>query len=496
MLRLMGVSKAYPGVRALDAVSVELEAGEIHGIVGENGAGKSTLLGIVSGAVIPDRGHMELGGEKVAFAGPSEARALGIAVVHQHFQSALGLSVTENVLLGAGALSRGFVNWRGVHREAERVFDDLGVDIDVRLPVRALDAAQRKFVEIGRAMYGAATVVLLDEPTAALDAEDAERLFAAMNVLRGRGLALAFVSHRLEEVLAVTDRVTVLRDGRLIGTWATETLSRETLIAHMVGRELSESSSDHEEPRPNIVLDIRGVSVADGVHQVDLKVREGEIVGLAGLLGSGRRELAKSLFGAIRLTEGQVLVDGREIRLRSPVDAVREGIGYVPGNRQEEGLVPTMNLMENLTLAVLRDLRKRLLIDQAQEAEITDSFVDQLSVVATSVVQPIETLSGGNQQKVLLARWLVTRPRVLILDEPTQGIDVGAKAEIHQLISELASSGLAILLISSDLPELLGLADQVVVMHAGRVKAEFSRIEATQERVIEAATGQVAGAKV
>ena len=492
MLSLKNISKAYPGVRALDDISIELRDGEIHGVVGENGAGKSTLIEIVGGAIKPDRGAMELDGSVVTFSEPSEARAEGIAVVHQHFQSALDLSVTENVLLGSPRLSKGLVNWRDAHKQAEAVFADLGVDIDVRLPMRALKPAQRKFAEIGRAIYGAASVVLLDEPTAALDGADADRLFAAMRLLSQRGLAVAYVSHHLEEVLTMTDRVSVLRDGHLIGTWPTGELDLDTLITHMVGRELSGFFSDHPEPRPPTVLDVRGATIGDRVHQVDLQIQEGQIMGLAGLLGSGREDLAKAIFGAVRLSEGTIFVDGLQVRLRSPVDAVRAGIAYVPGNRQEEGLVPTMSLGENLTLASLRDLRLHFLVDRTREEETSRSFVERLRIVATSIAQPIETLSGGNQQKVLVARWLATRPRVIILDEPTQAIDVGAKAEIHQLISELAANGLAILLISSDLPELVAMADHILVMHEGRVEASLPRAEATQERVIAAATGQTA----
>jgi ABC-type sugar transport system ATPase subunit len=490
MLRVLNVSKAYPGVRALDDVSVEFRDGEVHGVVGENGAGKSTLTAIVGGAVAPDRGALELAGSVVTLAGPADARARGIGIVHQHLQSALSLSVTENVLLGSPSLSRGLVNWREAHRQAEAVFAELGVDIDVRAPMRALNPARRKLVEIARAICGAATVIFFDEPTAALDAEDADHLFNAMRRLRERGLAVAFTSHRLEEVLAVTDRVSVLRDGRLVGTWPTEELTVDRLIVHMVGRELSGFFSDHPEPRSEVVLDVRGATITGRVHGVDLQVRAGQIVGLAGLLGSGRTDLAEGLFGAVRLNAGRIFLAGREVRFRSPVDAVRAGVAYVPSNRQEEGLVPTMNLTENLTLAVLRELRTKLLVDRTREAEMSSSFVKRLRVVASSTVQPIETLSGGNQQKVLLARWLATRPRVLILDEPTQGVDVGAKAEIHQLISGLATAGLAIVLISSDLPELLAMADHVLVMHTGRVVASLSRAEATQERVIEAATGQ------
>ena len=492
MLRLENISKVYPGVRALDDISIEFHDGEIHGVVGENGAGKSTLVEIVGGTIKPDRGAMELNGSVVAFSEPSEAKAKGIAVVHQHFQSALGLSVTENVLLGSPQLSKGLVNWRDAHKQAEAIFADLGVLIDVRLPMRALKPAQQKFVEIGRAIYGAASVILLDEPTAALDGEDSDRLFAAMRLLSQRGIAVAYVSHRLEEVMTLTDRVSVLRDGHLIGTWPTEELGLDTLITHMVGRELSSFFSDHPEPRPTTVLDVRGATIGDRVHQVDLQVCEGQIVGLAGLLGSGREDLAKAIFGAVRLSEGTIFVDGLQVQLRSPVDAVRAGIAYVPGNRQEEGLVPTMDVGENLTLASLRDLRRHFLVDRAREEETSKSFVERLRIVATSIAQPIETLSGGNQQKVLVARWLATMPRVVILNEPTQGIDVGAKAEIHQLISELAATGLAILILSSDLLELLTMADHILVMHEGRVEASLPRAEATQEKVIEAATGHTA----
>jgi len=476
-------------VRALDHVSVELAAGEIHGIVGENGAGKSTLVEIIGGAIRADRGTIELGGEPLVFSGPSDARARGIAVVHQEFHSLLHLSATENVLLGSRTTSGVIVNWPKAHKEAEAVFGELGVEVDVHSPMRSLKPAQRKFTEIANALYGAASVILLDEPTAALDPDDSDRLLRVMRLLAERGLAVAFVSHRLEEVIRVTDQVTVLRDGRKVGTWPTREASVTTLIRHMVGRELEEIKPQTKDSNAAIALDVDGAALRGILDDVSLQVRAGEIVGICGLLGSGRSELARAIFGALPLDRGNVSVFGRQLRPGSTSHAMAAGVAFVPPNRKEDGLISTMDVQSNISLAVLRRLKRHLLVDRKRERSLSRAFVKRLRVAATGIDQPVETLSGGNQQKVLIARWLATEPRVLIVDEPTQGVDVGAKFEIHQLINELADAGMGVLLISSDLPELLTMSDRVLVMRSGRVSGEFCRGEATQESVIAAASG-------
>ena len=488
-LELDGVSKAYPGVRALDLVSLGLRVGEIHGIVGENGAGKSTLVNVIAGAVVPDGGEIRLAGQRVELSGPWAARRQGIAIVHQEFQSLLALSVAENVLLGSETMRRRFVNWRAARRQAEAAFRQIGVAIDVRAPMESLGPAQRKLVEIARAVHGAAAVLILDEPTAALEAGDSARLYASMSALRQAGVALGFISHRLDEVLRICDRVTVLRDGRVVGSWPAAELTIDALIEHMVGRSVDTFFAEHPAPAGEPLLSVRELTVDGAVHEVSLDVGRGEIVGLAGLLGSGRTELAQAIYGAIRHHQGSVTLAGRPLSCRSPSDAVRAGICYVPANRQQDGIVFTLDVGANLSLGVLRQLRRNRLLDRRQERRLGEDLITRLRIVTRSLREDVETLSGGNQQKILLGRWLAAEPSVLILDEPTQGIDVGAKAEIHRLVAELAASGMGILLITSDLQELVAMSDRVIVMHRGRVVRELTRGEITEEAVIAHAAG-------
>ena len=495
MLALDAISKAYPGVRALDGVSFELMAGRIHGLVGENGAGKSTLVNVVAGAVAPDSGELRLEGAPVAFSGPWDARASGIAVVHQEFQSLLALSVAENVLLGSPVLQRGVLRWRSARRQAEEALDSIGAAIDVRARMEQLGPAQRKLVEIARAVHGAARVLVLDEPTAALEADDSERLYAAMARLRDRGVALAFVSHRLDEVLAQCDDVTVLRDGQVVGTWATGAITVPQLIEQMVGRQVESFFASHPQPKGEPLLAVRGYTVGRAVQDVSLEVGRGEILGLGGLLGSGRTELAQAIFGAIPRDVGTLELDGRSLSVGSPADAVAAGICYVPANRQQDGLVFTLDVGANLSLGVLPRLRRRGLLARDAEAVLGNRMIARIRIVTRGLRDEIDTLSGGNQQKILLARWLAAEPTVLLLDEPTQGIDVGAKAEIHRLIADLAATGIGIVLITSDLQELTALSDRIVVMRRGRVVGELTRGEATEEHVVALAAGvEIAGA--
>ena len=491
-LELDEVSKAYPGVRALDRVSLTLRAGEIHGIVGENGAGKSTLVNVVAGAVAPDGGEIRLAGQRVQLAGPWDARRQGIAIVHQEFQSLLALSVAENVLLGSETMHRRFINWGASRRQAEAAFQQIGVAVDVRATMESLGPAQRKLVEIARAVHARSAVLILDEPTAALEADDSERLYASMAALREAGVALGFISHRLDEVLRVCDRVTVLRDGRVVGSWPVAELTIDALIEHMVGRRVDTFFAEHPVPAGEPLLSVRELTVDGAVHGVSLDVGRGEIVGLAGLLGSGRTELAQAIYGAIRHQHGSVTLAGQPFSCRSPNEAVRAGICYVPANRQQDGIVFTLDVGANLSLGVLRQLRSNRLLDKRRERRLGEELITRIRIVTRSLRDEVETLSGGNQQKILLGRWLAAEPSVLILDEPTQGIDVGAKAEIHRLIAELAAGGLAILLITSDLQELVKMSDRVIVMHRGRVVRELIRGEITEEAVIAHAAGVMA----
>jgi rhamnose transport system ATP-binding protein len=493
LLRLRDVSKSFGGVHALRGVSFDLEAGEIHALVGENGAGKSTLMRILTGAVRADSGTIEIDGRVVAHPDPVAMRALGVAPIYQQPALLPDLTVAENLAFG---LERGsawrWVDWKRRRARAAELLARVGALIDVAAPAHALRMAEQQMVEIARALGAKARILLMDEPTAALTDREAGRLFDLMRELRAQGVGLVYISHRLEEVAALADRVTVLRDGELVATRPMAEVDRNELIRLMVGREIQAIFPKRTVPIGDVALDAAGVGCrAAGIHGVSLQVRRGEILGVAGLVGAGRTELARVLFGLTPADAGSVRLDGRTVDVRSPAKAVRLGLAYLPEDRRRHGVVPEMSIAANTTLASLRAITHGGLLDFEEEREIAHAYVQRFAIKASSVDAAVATLSGGNQQKVALARWLATRPSVLILDEPTQGVDVGAKAEIHGLIVDLAAQGLAILLISSELPEILGMSDRIAVMRAGTVVRILDARTATQERVMRLALGHV-----
>ncbi|RPI50020.1 MAG: sugar ABC transporter ATP-binding protein [Acidobacteria bacterium] len=492
LLVARSVRKTYPGIRALDGVSFDLFAGEVHALVGGNGAGKSTLIKVMSGAVAADSGTVEVAGSEVASMTPAVARALGIAVIHQQPSLFGHLTVAENI---AFALEdrRGWqrIDWAARRRIAQELLARVGAEIDPERLVETLSMPEQQLVEIAKAIGAHARVLIMDEPTASLSEREVARLFDAIRRLRSEGAGIIYISHRLEEVFALADRVTVLRDGQTVGTHPREALTPPALISLMIGRELSAIFPKQSVARTAVALELRQIScAAAGVRDVSLSLRSGEILGLAGLVGSGRTELAGTIFGLTPADSGELLVRGRTASVASPTDAIRHGIGYVPEDRRQHGVVPEMPVAENVSLASLDQVARRGLIDRASERNQARQYVEQLQIKAASVAQPVESLSGGNQQKVALAKWLATRPSILILDEPTQGVDVGAKAEIHALMQQMASRGLAILMISSELPEILGMSDRVAVMRNGTIAGVMAREEATQERVMAMALGQ------
>ncbi len=493
LLRLSNISKSFGGVVALDDVSFDLRAGEVHALLGENGAGKSTLIRIMAGAHRLDSGRFEVLGRTVDRADPIHARALGIAVIYQQPALFPDLSVAENIALGrekGGPFGR--IDAARRRDEAREILGRLGSAVDPDAPVRGLRMAEQQLVEIARALGARARVVVMDEPTAALSEREALNLLAIVRDLRASGVGVVYVSHRLEEVLALADRYTVLRDGRLAATRVRGEVDREDLIRLMVGRGGALFEKPVSTPGAPL-LELRGISCrASGVGPVSLTVRAGEIVGLAGLVGAGRTELARTVFGLTPADAGLILVAGQPVRVRSPEEAGRHGIAYVPEDRRRYGVVAEMSVAANATLSVLRDLSRYGLLDRAAEERLAQSFVSRLGIRTASVKAPVSALSGGNQQKVALARGLATKPRVLVLDEPTQGIDVGAKAEVHRLVAELAGEGLAVLLISSDLPEVLGLSDRVAVMRRGLLVGELSGPAATPLGVLSLALGHEA----
>jgi rhamnose transport system ATP-binding protein len=488
---LTGIAKRFGATAALDDVAMDLRAGEIHGLVGENGAGKSTLVKILAGVHQPDAGTILLDGAPVTIADPATARSLGIAVVHQEPKLFPDLSVAENVFLAApprGAF--GSIAWGQMRSAAAALFEQLDVRIDVSAPVRGLSMADQQLIEIAKALSFEARVLILDEPTASLSAHEVERLFTIVHRTRDRGVAVLFVSHRLDEVFMLCDRATVLRDGRHVVTAATAELTTGDLVRYMVGRSVTLFPKG-EAAIGEVLLEVRGLSDATAFRDVSFSVRAGEIVGLAGLVGAGRTEIARVLFGIEPRTAGEVLLRGAPVQFSSPSAALRAGVAYVPEDRHQDGLILDFSITENVSLPILGRLFPRLLVRGATERAIATRYSDRLRIRSTGVDQLVEALSGGNQQKVVIAKWLAAEPRVLILDEPTRGIDIGAKVEVHRIISELAASGLGIILISSDLPEVLAMSDRVVVLHEGRVSAEISRAEATEEHVMFAATGQL-----
>jgi ribose transport system ATP-binding protein len=492
LLEMRGISKSYPGVAALDGVDFTVAAGEVHALVGENGAGKSTLMRILAGAERRDAGEIRIDGRPAPLDSPHEAMARGIAMIYQELNLLPHLSVSENLFLGrepSRALP-GFIDFRSLHHHARKLIAELGVDLDVRASVERLSLAQRQMVEIARACSREARLLAMDEPSATLTQHELERLFQLVASLRERGAGIVYISHRLEEIFQIADRVTVLRDGRVVGTHAIADTSREELIRMMVGRELRERIPKRPAALGEVALEARGLRRGRSVRDVSLAVRKGEVVGVGGLVGAGRTELARCLFGADRLDAGQILLDGRELRLRTPRDAIRAGIALVPEDRKGAGLILSMAVRENLTLANLRSLARGSFIDRRRERTVAAELVSSLAIRTPSTEQPAGLLSGGNQQKTVLARWLFTDARVLIFDEPTRGIDVGAKTEIYELMNTLAARGVAILMISSELLELLGMSDRILVMHEGRMAGEVRRDgDWSQERVMALATG-------
>jgi rhamnose transport system ATP-binding protein len=495
-LELTGISKRFAATAALTDVSLELLPGEVHALVGENGAGKSTLVKVIAGVHQPDEGEIRLDGERVTIPSPAAARAMGIAVVHQEPRLFPDLSVAENIFLIAPPTDRlHTIAWGEMRRRAVELFEQLDVRMDVSALVRGLSMADQQLVEIAKAMSIDARVLVLDEPTASLSTHEVERLFSIVRRTRERGVAVLFVSHRLDEVFALCDRATIFRDGRHVLTAPTSELTTATLVRHMVGREVSlfpkESATLGE-----ALLEVRHLSDASGFRDVSFTVRAGEILGLAGLVGAGRTEIARVLFGVEPRTGGEVLLAGRPVEFDSPAQALAAGIAYVPEDRHQDGLVLGFSIASNVTLPILARLFPRLFVHAKTEADIASGFAERLRVRSTGVDQAVEALSGGNQQKVVIAKWLATKPRVLILDEPTRGVDIGAKVEVHRIVSELAASGLAIVMISSDLPEVLAMSDRILVLHEGRVAAEIAREDASEERVMFAATGQLEASSV
>ena len=493
------IVKEFPGVRALDGVSFAVEAGQFHAIVGENGAGKSTLMKVLSG-VYPTgsySGKIFIDGAERRFRSVRESEDAGVAIIFQELSLVKELTVGENIFLGKEPARLGVIDWPRLYHQASKLLEDLHLPIDPRTETGRLGIGQQQLVEIAKALSKNARILVLDEPTAALTESEVETLFAILRKLKNRGVGMVYISHKLDEVFAMADRVTVLRDGRTVGTDDIGMLTRDAVIAKMVGREVGDIFPKVEHERGDTVLEVRGLTAFSPdaaakklVDNVAFSVRAGEVLGIAGLMGSGRTELLTAIFGAWpgRVT-GEILLNGSRVKISSPAEAIRRGIGFVTEDRKRYGLILEQTILDNMTLAGLRRISGTLLTDRPREAAAVRGPMTSLRVKAGSPLTVAGTLSGGNQQKVVLGKWLLTNPKVLFLDEPTRGIDVGAKQEIYAEINKLAKDGLAIVLVSSELPEVLGLSDRIIALHEGRVAGEFARAEATPETVMAAATG-------
>ena len=490
VLRLEGITKDFPGVRALDGVDFELAAGEVHALLGENGAGKSTLIKIVTGVYSRDGGRLVVDGEEVDAASARKAKALGIAAIYQEQNLCPELTVAENLFTGrlARGAGRVLVSWRSTFRQAEELLAPWDVDFRARDRVGRLNVAQRQVIEIIKAVsVTGLKILILDEPTAALNDEEVERLFGIIRRLRGQGISVIYISHRLNEVFSLCDRVTVLRDGRNVGSRRVAEASKGELIGLMIGRDLAEMYPKRAIAKGGVILEVRALSRSPALRDVGFSLRRGEILGVYGLLGSGKEELGRCLFGALRPDSGQVLVAGRPASPSSVAQAVRRGIGYVPEDRKREGIIDLLNVRENLTLANIRSLGRLGFLNRARERERSARWVGKLAIKTPGLDTSSGSLSGGNQQKVVIGRWLDSDSRLLILCEPTHGVDVGAKVEIYTIVEELCQSGTGVLMISSEIPELAALCDRVLVLYRGRIAGELAAGEISQENILSLA---------
>ena len=488
-LAMHGIRKAFPGVVALDGVELVVQRGEVHVLLGENGAGKSTLMKVLSGSVRRDAGEIAVFGRSVRLESPRAARDAGIAIIHQELALVPQLSVAENIFLGRAPARCGVLDMARMGRESAALLTQLGANVHPEALVESLSVAQQQLVEIARALSLQARILIMDEPTSALTERETERLFETIRGLTARGTAVIYISHRLDEIFAIGDRITVLRDGRNVATQVVRAADRRELVRLMANRDVEEFQPASARIIGQVLLRVEGLSHGRALHDVSFSVRAGEIVGFAGLLGAGRTEIARAVFGLEPFARGTIFVNGRPCEIRSPRDAIAAGIGFVTEDRKREGLVLMRSVRDNVALPILRRLSTLGVMHHRTENSVAEDAVHDLRIRTPGVTQLARNLSGGNQQKVVLARWLATGARILFLDEPTRGVDVGAKQEIYQLINELASTGVAIILMSSDLPEVLGLSDRVLVMREGRIAGEFARADANAERVMACAVG-------
>ncbi len=490
ILTMKGIDKSFPGVHALDHVDLELRKGEVHALMGENGAGKSTLMKVLTGIYTKDSGTITYEGREVQFNNPKEAQEAGIVIVHQELNMMNHLTVAQNIFIGREFMKGGLIDDARMNAESAKLFDQLGIKIDPKEKMGNLTVGKQQMCEIAKAISHKAKIIIFDEPSAALTEAEIDELFKIIRDLRNRQLGIIYISHRMDEIKVITDRVTVMRDGGYVGTLITEDCTKDDIINMMVGRVIYEEPKTHSAVAPDapVVLKVEHLNAGKMVQDVSFELRKGEILGFSGLMGAGRTETARALFGADPKESGDVYINGKKVDIKSPKDAVALGIGYLSEDRKRYGIVVDKSVAENSTMASLKNFVKGIFINKKEEAKATNRFVERLNTKTPSIDQLVVNLSGGNQQKVVLAKWLVRNCDILIFDEPTRGIDVGAKSEIYHLMNELAAQGKSIIMISSEMPEVLRMSDRIVVMCEGKKTAEIDIADATQEGIMHAAT--------
>ena len=486
-LEMRGITKQFPGVLALDKVSLSIYPGKVLALVGENGAGKSTLMKVLSGVHKMDAGEILLNGKPVTIGNPLASRQMGISIIYQELSVLNNMDIAENIFVGRERKKNGMVDKKAQHEEARRLLARVGLSIDTHTRVGKLSTAQKQMVEVAKALSFDAKLIIMDEPTSSLTEKETAMLLDIIHKLRDEGVAIVFISHRMNEIFEIADEIAVMRDGQMVKQLPAEGTQEKDVIAAMVGRDVHDLFVKAEAPIGDVALEVVGLSTKSLLKDISFKVHAGEIVGFAGLVGAGRSEVMRAVFGIDPRETGEIRVHGKPVRIDSTVDALRAGLGFVPEDRKEQGLILKMSVRHNTSIAALSSVAKGWFIDRGAENALSDEYVAKLRVKTPSNEQKVMNLSGGNQQKVVIAKWMATHPAVLILDEPTRGIDVGAKKEIHALMSELARQGVAIIMISSELPEILGMSDRIYVMHDGRIRGELARENASQEAIMKLA---------
>lgn len=488
LLKMCGISKSFPGVKALSDVSLTLYPGEVHALCGENGAGKSTLMKVLSGVYQADEGEIYINGEKVTIENTKKAQQLGISIIFQEFNLCSHLTVADNIWLDRQPKKGAFINDKKLMEKTQEILNELGLSINPKARIRTLSVAEQQMVEIAKAISFNSKILVLDEPTAALTESEIERLFSIIHKLKAKGVGMIYISHRLEELSRITDRVSVIRDGQYIGTENYADVTIDRLVQMMVGRELSAKFPVYQRTIGDVLFEGRNI-VNKKVNVENIKVKAGEIVGIAGLMGAGRTELARAIFGADKTLSKEIFIEGKSVTVNSITAAIKNGIGYITEDRKKDGLALNMTVERNINLAHIPNLCKNGFVDAAEADKNALEYIDSLRIKTPSMRQKVTNLSGGNQQKIVLAKWLCNDIKVLIFDEPTRGIDVAAKYEVYELMNRLSDNGVAVIMISSDLPEILGMSDRILVMHGGKINGELSREEATQEKILRYAAG-------